>query len=317
MIYSLFLYQSKSGLLLFDKNFHDVSDGKLDMFASFFAALKSFISEMVLSGSKELKNIELGDYFVFISYIPEVNSDLVIIADKGDNKQISKLIPKIIRVILDHQELFIDWDHKAKSFKILDQPISDIILSKKKLVEGTSIFAQQESILKSIWSHKKDLTEEIKNNLIQEREILENKLSENQNLQTQLNIIEKLIEISEKLKDEKKFIKYQNDANRIKEDIEDRKIKLDYYLKRVKECLSGIVVNLGRKSLKEGDYKDAYLNLYSFSSKLKDLTDSGIYNKYLDYAKKLIDKEEITFEDFSAMITELLSMRDDIDFYLK
>ena len=160
MIYSLFLYQSKSGLLLYDKNFQDVSDGKLEMFSAFFSALKSFISEMVLSGSKELKNIELGDYFVLITFIPETESDLVIIADKEDNKTINKLVPKLVRIILNYKELFINWDQRVKTFKILDKPLTELILSKKKLVEGTSLIEKQEVVLKSIWSHKKDLSAE-------------------------------------------------------------------------------------------------------------------------------------------------------------
>ncbi|HEY0090639.1 MAG TPA: hypothetical protein VGB37_17440, partial [Candidatus Lokiarchaeia archaeon] len=58
------LYQQESGLLLYDKNFQDISEGKMELFSGFFAALKSFVSEMVLEGSKDLKNIELGDYSV-------------------------------------------------------------------------------------------------------------------------------------------------------------------------------------------------------------------------------------------------------------
>ena len=135
------------------------------MFSAFFSALKSFISEMVLSGSKELKNIELGDYFVLITNIAETESDLVIIADREDNKAINKLIPKIVKIILDYKELFINWDQSVKTFKILDKPLTDLILSKRKLVEGTSLVEKQDVVLKSIWSHKKDLSDEVKQSL--------------------------------------------------------------------------------------------------------------------------------------------------------
>ena len=66
MLYTIFLYQSESGLLLFDKSFQDISSGKMELFSSFFSALKAFIGEMIIEGSTELKNISLGDYTVLI-----------------------------------------------------------------------------------------------------------------------------------------------------------------------------------------------------------------------------------------------------------
>ena len=316
MIYSLFLYQSKSGLLLYDKNFQDVSDGKLEMFSAFFSALKSFISEMVLSGSKELKNIELGDYFVLITFIPETESDLVIIADKEDNKTINKLVPKLVRIILNYKELFINWDQRVKTFKILDKPLTELILSKKKLVEGTSLIEKQEVVLKSIWAHKKDLSAEAKQNLINEKEILQKKLLKAEDFKEKLALTKKLIQISSKLKDEEGFIQFQKEAKLIKDEIIDRKLKLQYYLERTKAALSNTLDNLGRKSLKDGDYKDTYLNLYSFSTKLKNLTDSDTYETYQMLAKALIDKDEISIDELSQVISKILAMKDDIDSYL-
>ena len=316
MIYSLFLYQSKSGLLLYDKNFQDVSDGKLEMFSAFFSALKSFISEMVLSGSKELKNIELGDYFVLITNIPETESDLVIIADKEDNKTINKLIPKIVKTILTYKELFINWDQRVKTFKILDKPLTELIISKKKLVEGASLIEQQDKVLKSIWSHKKDLSDEIKQSLIDEKVILQRKLLRTENFKKKLTLAEKLIQISGKLKDDEGFINFQKEAKQIKDEIVDRKLKLQYYLERAKASLSMTLDNLGRKSLKDGDYKDTYLNLYSFSTKLKNLTDSDTYEKYQKLAKTLIEKDTITADELSQVISDILAMKDDIDGYI-
>ena len=316
MIYSLFLYQSKSGLLLYDKDFQDVSDGKLEMFSAFFSALKSFISEIVLSGSKELKNIELGDYFVLITNIPETESDLVIIADKEDNKTINKLIPKIVKTILTYKELFINWDQRVKTFKILDKPLTELIISKKKLVEGASLIEQQDKVLKSIWSHKKDLSDEIKQSLIDEKVILQRKLLRTENFKKKLTLAEKLIQISGKLKDDEGFINFQKEAKQIKDEIVDRKLKLQYYLERAKASLSMTLDNLGRKSLKDGDYKDTYLNLYSFSTKLKNLTDSDTYEKYQKLAKTLIEKDNITADELSQVISDILAMKDDIDGYI-
>ncbi len=316
MIYSLFLYQSKSGLLLYDKNFQDVSDGKLEMFSAFFSALKSFISEMVLSGSKELKNIELGDYFVLITYIHETEADLVIIADKEDNKAINKLIPKVVKIILEYKELFINWDQSVKTFKILDKPLTELILSKKKLVEGTSLIEKQEVVLKSIWAHRKDLSDELKQSLTDEKKILQKKLMETENFKDKLVLTEKLIQISGNLRNEDDFIHFQKQAKRIKDEINDRKLKLQYYLENAKKALSYTLDNLGTKSLKAGDYKDTYLNLYSFSTKLKNLADKDTYKHYQALAKALIDKDELSADDLSQIISKILAMKDDIDYYL-
>jgi hypothetical protein len=289
----------------------------MEMFSAFFSALKSFISEMVLSGSKELKNIELGDYFVLITYIPETESDLVIIADREDTKTINKLIPKIVNIISDYKALFINWNQNVKQFKVLDKPLTDLIIAKKKLVEGIPLVEQQQKVLKSIWLHKKDLTDEAKQNLVNEKEILEKKLSEMENLKEKIILADKLLVISEKMKDDVGFIKYQQVSKEIKDNIQDNKLKLKTYLERIKSSLSYTLDNLGSKSIKDGDYKDTYLNLYSFCSKLKNLTDSESYKKYFSLAKKLIDKDEIDIDEFTKIISEILSMKDDVEEYIK
>ncbi len=318
MLYSLFLYQSNSGLLMYDKNFQDISDGKMEMFSSFFAALKSFISGMVLSGSKELKTIELGDYVVVITYISETESDLVVIADKEDSKIINKIIPKLVKVILNHKELFIKWDHKREQFDIIDQPLTEVIFTKKKLVEGTSFLNNQSKILDHIWTHKGDLSAEAKQNTIKERDYLISRLIKLQNLKEKLALTEKLIDISEQLKDNDGFIKYQKEAKLIRDELKDRILKIDYYLKKTKESMNIAIYNLGNKPLKDGDYKDAYLSLYSFSSKLKNFTkDSKVWQEYQELAKSLLDKEEITHDKLSQTINKILSMKDEIDFYVK
>ena len=93
MLYTIFLYQSESGLLFYDKSFQDISDGKMDLFSSFFSALKSFIGEIVLDGAKELKNIELGDYTVLITSINEIKADLVVIVQALTVASVISLIP--------------------------------------------------------------------------------------------------------------------------------------------------------------------------------------------------------------------------------
>lgn len=129
MIYSIFLYQSPTGLLIYDKSFQDISKGKMEMFGSFFSAIKTFASELVLGDSldrsKELTNIELKDYIVLITSLSKINVDMVIIADKEDTKSINKVIPKLIKLLNKYEQLFLSWEGNRDEFNILDHPLQN------------------------------------------------------------------------------------------------------------------------------------------------------------------------------------------------
>ncbi len=315
MIYTLFLYHSESGLPLLDINLQDISSGKMDLFASFFSALKSFISEIVLDGSKELKNIELGDYRVLITNLDEIKADLVIIGDKEDSKAISKLIPKIIKILSNYQDIFLDWAGRTGDFDILKQEISELVLSQKKLVGKISMIENSEVVLNSMWLHKPDVSNTEKESLDREKQSLIAEFEACSNILKKLVISETLLKISEDLKNSKGFVKYQEQIKLIKDEIRDTKIKLNYYLERTKVTISLAVDSLGTKSLNEGDYKDVYLNLYSFSNKLKNIVNDDSWELYRDMGNRLINKDEIPPEEISEAIKFILKMNDDIDTY--
>ena len=321
MIYSLFLYQRESGLLLYNKVFQDVSDGKMEMFGAFFSAIKSYISEILLEGSKELRTIELGDYIIFTLLVPETNSDLVIIANKEDYKLLKRLFPKIIKIILNHKELFIEWRADVNEFLILDQPLTDLIHSKKQLLgesgSGSIKDFSIKKILKSISTQKREASEQSKLNLIKERAYLISRLKRVNNYFQKLTIIEKLIEISENVKDNDRSIKYRNEAKILRKKIEDTKIKLNFFLNKVKTLLTEAVNQLGNKSLKEGDYNEAYLNLYSFTQKLTNLSSPLIKKKYQELARKLSNKDNISDNELSQTIALILNMDDKIEEYFE
>ncbi|MHA1254560.1 MAG: hypothetical protein ACTSPS_03060, partial [Promethearchaeota archaeon] len=260
MIYTLFLYHSESGLPLLDINLQDISSGKMDLFASFFSALKSFISEIVLDGSKELKNIELGDYRVLITNLDEIKADLVIIGDKEDSKAISKIIPKIIKIISNYQEVFLEWKGAPRDFNELKQEISELVLSQRKLVGKISMIENSEIVLNSMWSHKPDISNSEKESLISEKQSLIAEFEACSNIVQKLAMSETLLKISEDLKNSKGFVIYQEQIKSLKDEIRDTKIKLNYYLERTKVTISLAVDSLGPRSLNEGDYKDVYLN---------------------------------------------------------
>lgn len=323
MIYSLFLYQSGSGLLMYEKNLQDVGSGKLELFSSFFSAIYTFVGELVKDGSSKLKNISMGEYKIITSSVKEMNVDVVIIADQDDFKTVNKILPKILKVLNKHKELILEWNNVKSQLEVLDADISEILLSKKQLIgDINNLTEDAASFLKSMWSHrsliKGEISDQERENLIKERNYLMERLEDQRisNLYRKKNMCEKIIELSERLNDEKIFIEYQNHLNNVKEELNENVLKLKYYLKAIKETLSKTVDALGNKSLKMGDYKDCYLNLYSFSSKVKYLTDSVDFKKFKDWAMKIINKDEVSDQEFSEIIMNVLKMSDDLEDYI-
>ncbi len=314
MIYTIFLYQSHTGLLIYDKSFQEINAGKMEMFSSFFLTLKSFVSELVVDGSKELKNIELGEYTVLITSLSKVKVDMVIIADKEDAKAINKLIPKLIKLLQKYEQQFLSWDGNSEEFKILDHPLTELVSSNVKDVKKT-LLKSPEQILKSIWAHKKKLTEEEFENLVQERDLLIYKIENTVNIPSKLAMTQTAVELSEKLQDESTFLKYQGEVNRFKNELKDAKFKLNFYLNKIKTSVNEAIDNLGNDPIHLGDFKNSYLNLYSFSTKLKLVKETG-WEVYRELASKLIDKNSLSDHELSEIIQTLLNMSTNVGDYL-
>ena len=302
MIQALYIFQSKSKDLLYNKSFQ--SEEKLEMFDSFFAALQTFVSELTESSTESLNTIELGEYFVLISQIQEVLSDLVIITDMEDIKEVQKLIPKITEIVLSHQDLFVDWDRQPEELEIFDLQIIKLILSDKKLLDGSSLTSNQSTILKSIWQQKGTLSEQLREDLLNQREELRVSYLTEHNIMKKYEVSKKLIEISEKLQDDEKFIEYQTESKSLKDEIKDRKLRLQYYLDKVKE------------SIEFSKYAETYSYLYSFCIKLENFVDTEIINKYKTLAKKLLNKSKLSREEFKAALESISMIEEEINSYL-
>ncbi|MFX1570125.1 MAG: hypothetical protein ACFFCV_17345 [Promethearchaeota archaeon] len=302
MIQALYIFQSESKDLLYNKSFQ--SDEKLEMFDSFFSALQTFVSELTESSTESLNTIELGEYFVLITRIPEILSDLVIIVDGQDIKEVQKLIPKINDIILNHQDLFINWDRKPERLEIFDLKIIQLILSDKKLIDGSSLTNNQSTILKSIWQQKGSLSGQLREDLLNQRKDLKVLYLSEQNIMKKYEISKKLIDISEKLQDDEKFIVYQTESKSLKDEIKDRKLRLQYYLDKVKE------------SINYSKYAETYSYLYSFCIKLENFVDPEIINKYKMLAKKLLDKSKLTREEFRTALQKISMIEEEVNLKL-
>jgi len=302
MIQALYIFKSNSKDLLYNKNFQ--SDEKLEMFDSFFSALQTFVSELTESSTESLNTIELGEYFVVITGIPEILSDLVIITHKEDIKELQKLIPKINDIILDYQNLFINWDLKPEKLEMFDLAIIQLILSDKKLIAGSTLTADQSTILKSIWEQKGSLTEQLREELLKQREEYRVQYLTEENFIKKYEISKKLIDLSEKLRDDEEFIEYQTEAKSLKDEIKDRKLRLYYYLDKVKE------------SIKYSKFAETYSYLYSFCIKLENFVDSHLIAKYKTLAKVLLNRNKVPTNEFKKSLKEISMIEPEINEYL-
>ena len=318
MIYTIFLYQSHTGLLIYDKNFQDTDARNTEMFSSFFSAMKTFVSEIVIDGSldrsSELTNIELSDYVIIITSLPKIKVDMVIITDKEDSKSVNKLIPKLAKFLNKYEQLFLSWDGDREEFDILDHPLTELLLANVKVIRK-SLLKQPDQILRSIWAHRKQLSKEIIDNLIQERDLLIYKIENTVFLPRKAAMANSVIELSEKLKDEITYLKYQKELKRMNNEIKDAKFKLNYYLEKINTSLNEAIKNLGNNPIHSGDFKNTYLNLYSFSTKLKLMNENG-WKIYREMASRMIDKESLTEHELSEIIQNVLKMSSTVDDYL-
>ena len=311
MLYFLFLYQIESGELLYEKEFQADFDSHMDLFGSFFSALKLFVSEMVNEGVRDLQTIGLGDLMASIIRILEANIDLVIIAEKDDKKEIQKLSSKLKSIVLNYKELFLVDAVKSEDFERFDKEINDIILSHRKILDPNVLIEKQKDFLKSIWDQRGKISDQLREertDLEKERTIIVNKLLKENNVLKKLSLCKLILKISDKLEDEQFFLEYQKKAKIIAYEINDQKIRLKYYLNRVKESF---------KVALEGEFKEVYSNLYSFSSKLKDFAPVEVYEKYYHLASKLINRKEISPKEFSLVIDEISNMDENIESYFE
>ena len=181
---------------------------------------------------------------------------------------------------------------------------------------GKALAEKQDQVLKSIWAHRSQLSEEEENILIQERDLLIYKIEKTPILPNKIKMAKDVVELSDKLKDEGTFLRFQDEINRYNKELEDARFKLEYYLEKLKTSLNEEIDKLGNKPISAGDYKDTYLSLYSFSTKLKLLIESG-WESYREMATKLIDNDNISNDEITDTIQSIIKMSDNVEDYLQ
>ncbi len=177
MLISLFIFQSEKGSLLYDKLFQEMDDEKLEFFSGFFSALKTFIFGMKFDASKELKTIDLGDYFLNINHILDLSLDLVLVSDKPEDKPIGKITPQIIDIIVKYKPLFLESENQPDQFKSFDEEIINLIVTNKKIIDE-SLIDDKSVIFKSIWSQKGEISSKLRDELLASKNLLLSRLND-------------------------------------------------------------------------------------------------------------------------------------------
>lgn len=317
MLYSLFIYQSQSGLLIWDKSFEKQMDSRrIELFSSFFSAIQSFVKEMITSTTKGLKNIEMGNFSIKITALTKLNLDIVAITDKEDEKALNKILPRLIKLLEDHKEIFIDWDGDKSRFKILDLEIINIIQTEKTLLGSKSILDGQNEIIGQIIDKLPELEASQRDNYLKEREFLYKRMSQTTNIVKKMEIIDAIDAISQKLKDKEDVSKIAGIRKTLMNELTSTKQKLIYFLTMAKQAITKVAEFMGIKSLSELDFKDVYINLYSFSTKLKVIGRDDLSEEFRTIAQLLIDKREEKRAELSKAISRILNLPEDPDFYL-
>ena len=295
---------------------------QMDLFGNLFTALKLFLSELAIEGLKDLKTIGLGNFTAFVIAIYEINLDLVIIADKGDNKIIKKVTPEIRNIVLKANELFSSQNLDSKRFEDFDQKITQLILSKKRLINKFQDKSEWEKLIIPIDEHKGELSkrlrkqrEEEKNALRKKRGTLNVKMLNENNVVKKYYLGKKIVDISEEIDDLETLRSYKELTRILYFQIEERKVKLYHYLYKTKKILRDLFENVEKSALNKANYREAYINLYAFSTELKNFALDIVYNKYMALTKRLININNRPSDEIRQVINSILDMGDNMENY--
>lgn len=297
MIHALYFFNIESRRLLYSKNFQ--SEDNLESFSEFFSALQSFSSELTPSGS--LNAIKLGNYSVIVNRVKETQSDIVVVFDKNDIKEIKKLIPKITEIVLNHDKLFTGWDQDGRTLGIFDEEINKLILSNTKLISDSTLAADQQYILKSIWEQKGALSEQLRERMLRKKRTIKKKLQSETIYLKKYKLLKRLITLSERLQNDEEFVKYQKELQSIKHQIKDRKLRLQYYLDKVNEAIE------------YHDQAQIYSFMYSFCVKLEHFIDPYVIKEYKALTQKLLAADA---KEFEKIIQKISTLKEKLNYYV-
>ncbi len=264
---------------------------------------------MIKNSSRGIHNIEMGNLKVIITEIRSLGVEMVSISDIEDEKAIRKITPDLIKILNENAVLFKNFDGNISNFKVLDSEIMKIFEKNKNFLNIKKPFDEKFEI-----PDKKTIKI---TNLEKERIFLEDRLKNTVALPKKIEIVNSIDQIDHKLKDKVNIEKNKIRRKKFVSELQSTKDRMKYFLEKTKQAINRTVQHSKGKPIYETDFKDAYLNLYSFSSKLKIIGRDDLCTEYREIAKIFIDKPEDQLHNFPKFISKVLNLSDDMDDYLK
>ena len=286
------------------------------MLSSFLSAINHNIKEMIANSSKGIKNIEIGSLIVIVTDIRSLGINMVTISDSSNEKGIRKIIPELIKILNENASLFKDFDGNMSVFEILDFKIMQIIEKHKDIIKKNKDVENLRKTLKE-QLEKLDIEPNKYTNYEKERIFLEDRLKETTALPKKIEILNSIDQIDHKLKDKENIEKNKQRRKKFLTELQSTKDRMNYFLEQTKQAINRSIQHSKGKPIYETDFKEAYLNLYSFSSKLKIIGRDDLCAEYREFAKILIDKPEDQVHNFPNLIKKVLDLPDDMEYYLK
>ena len=87
MLYSISMYNSVSGIMLYNRTFNDNKSEKYFCMGSLFSVIKQF-SEIITENTTGLKCIRMKDFILNITSIDYLNVDIIIITDTDSERHL-------------------------------------------------------------------------------------------------------------------------------------------------------------------------------------------------------------------------------------
>jgi len=109
MIYSVFIHQRYTGLLLVEVNFKPL-DISTDLVPGFITAFKAFLREALQVCEERDMVIQYDNYVMFIVPFLDFDVDITILAERKDCYFVELLYPYLENVVKNHYEDFLQFE---------------------------------------------------------------------------------------------------------------------------------------------------------------------------------------------------------------
>jgi hypothetical protein len=323
MLLWMILYNKANGLTVWEKSFEpDTSSDQIIMYSSFFSAIQSFVMEIIRknkSSTKEgtgtgLSRIDLGDKYIKMTLIPSTELELITIAEKTDSDLIEKLhleIPSLLNTkYVDLIQQTKEWSGDLTRFQVLDHDMLQIIdILGKSRPDTPFVFEQQKIFLKL-----PALKEQKRKQLEDEKRRIYERIKRMPSMPEKIQALEQIWTYAQEFQNPTEIANLEHQIQKSQKELSDIKTRVVYYIAQIKAIVHNFIQTVGLKSLDAGNYRDIYLNTYSFASKLRLYGAETAANHFKGLAEKLLGQERDP-DAFANILKTLLNLSEIVEDY--